>query len=166
MNQKTKIIKTAKICKNISKAFYILNCIACTVFIALAIILPSTNAIKSISKTECAIVFGVLALYAFFLIGLLWNVESAFRETEKNQTPFCARVTHYLKKTAVFIILVSLIPALIGSIISNALTTESIFVYRIEPVGICSGIVLLLFAMIFNYGNELQQKDDETLWSF
>ena len=93
MNQKTKIIKTAKICKNISKAFYILNCIACTVFIALAIILPSTNAIKSISKTECAIIFGVLALYAFFLIGLLWNVESAFRETEKNQNGIFVELT-------------------------------------------------------------------------
>ena len=161
--QRTKIVKLAKVCKIISKVLYFINCAACTVFIILAVVLPLTNAIKSITPAECAIVFTVLALYAFFLFGLMWNVEGIFKSIEENKTPFCERATHYLKKSAIFILIVSIVPSLVGLISIKLCAPGSIFDFHIEVVGVCSAIVLFLIGTVMNYGCELQKRDDETL---
>lgn len=160
---KNKIVKTAKICKIASKVLYILSCIACLTFAVLAIVLPCTNALKSMTTAEAAIVFGVLALYAFILVGLLWNIWRFFQSIEQEKTPFNNKVSHYLKKSAIFTLVVSIVPALIGSILIYAIVPESEFVFRFELVGIVTGALLFLAGLFFKYGKELQKQDDETL---
>ena len=163
MDTKNKILKTAKICKIISKALYILSIVACFTFIVLAIVMPTTNAIKSITPSESAIIFSVLALYAFFLFGLLWNVQNFFGAIEEEKSVFNDRAGRYLKKSAIFTIMVSVIPALIGAILIRAIMPGSEFVFRIEVVGIITGALLMLVGLFFKYAKELQKKDDETL---
>ncbi|MCM1194855.1 MAG: hypothetical protein NC332_02855 [Firmicutes bacterium] len=163
METKKQIIKTAKVCYIITKVLYGLSCAACLIFTALAIALSCTHAVKSLTVAETAILFGTLALYAFMAIGLLWNVESIFRSVGEAQAPFGDRVSHYLKKTAVFIILLSVVPSLAGSIILRAVCPLTELVFPIEFCGIIAGIVLFLFGLFFKYGKELQKNDDETL---
>ncbi|MCM1533748.1 MAG: hypothetical protein NC099_03750 [Corallococcus sp.] len=163
METKKQIIKTAKVCYIVTKVLYFLSCAACLAFIALAIALSCTHAIESLTVAETAVLFGTLALYAFMTIGLLWNVESIFKSVNDGQAPFGERVSHYLKKIAIFIILLSVVPALVGSILLRAICPNTELVFPIEFGGIIAGIVLFLFGMFFRYGNELQKNDDETL---
>lgn len=163
METKKQIIKIARVCYIVTKVLYVLSCIACLVFIALAIALSCTHAIESWTVEETAILFGTLALYAFMCIGLLWNVEFLFKSVGDAQAPFGERVSHYLKKTAVFTILLSVVPALTGSILLRVICPETEMVFPIEVGGAVIGIVLFLFGMFFKYGKELQENDDETL---
>lgn len=163
METKNKIIKTAKICAVISKVLYVLSCAACAVFIALAIALSRTHAIKSLTVAETAIMFSTLALYAFMCVGLLWNVEGIFKSIVKIQAPFAERVSAYLKKIAVFVILLAIVPALVGSILLRAICPSTEMVFPISFGGIVAGVVMFLFGMFFKYGKELQKNDDETL---
>lgn len=162
-NIKNKIVKTAKVCKIISKVLYILSIVATLTFAILAIVFPCTNALKSITTAESAIVFGVLTLYAFILVGLLWNVQKFFEAIEKAKTPFNDTASKYLKKSAIFTLVISLVPAIIGSILLHAIVPESQFTCQIEVVGIFTGALLFLVGLFFKYGKELQKKDDETL---
>lgn len=159
MKTKNKIIKTAKICGTICKVFYCLACIACITFIVLAIALSSTNAIKSFTSGETAILFGTLALYSFMAIGLLWNIEQIFVNILKEQMPFCERASHYLKKVAIFLILISTVPALIGTILLHSIIPATELNFSIELGGIIAGIVLLIFCQIFEYGHELEDNN-------
>ena len=163
METKNKIIKMAKVCYILSKVLYFLSCIACIVFIALAIILSLTHAIKTLTVAETAITFSTLALYAFFAIGLLWNVESIFRSINECNAPFGERVSHYLTKIAIFVILLSSVPALVGSTLLRVICPASEMIFPIEFCGIISGLVLFLIGLFFKYGKELQRNDDETL---
>lgn len=159
METKNKILKTAQICSIICKVFYCLACAACLAFIALAIALSCTNAIQSFTVGETAILFGTLALYAFMTVGLLWNIEQIFVNIVKEKKPFCKRVTHYLKKTGVFLILLSTIPALIGTILLRSIVPATELNFSIGLGGIIAGIVLILFCQFFRYGNELEEKN-------
>ena len=163
METKKRIIKMANICYIVSKTLYFLSFVVCLAFIVLAISLSATNAIKSMSKAETAVLFGTLALYSFFYIGLLWNVESLFKSILDKQSPFNDGVSHYLMKIAIFIILVSTIPALAGSICLRLICPETEMTFPIEVGGIVSGLVLFLLGMFFTYGKELQKESDETL---
>lgn len=163
METKNKIIKVSRVCYIISKVLYILSFLACLAFVTLAIALACTHAIKSLTVAETAIVFSTLALYAFVCIGLLWNVESIFKSVGDIQAPFGERVSHYLKKIAVFVILLSVIPALVGSILLRTICPATEIVFPVEIGGIIAGVVLFLIGMFFKYGNELQKNEDETL---
>lgn len=163
MDTKNKIVKMAKICHIVSKVLYCVACAVCLTFIILAIVLPSTNAIDTMSSAETAVLFATLALYAFVCIGLLWNVEGLFKSIVKELSPFCERVSHYLKKIAVYVLALSVAPALIGSIVVRIVCPETELTFPIEVGGIIAGAVLLLLGVCFKYGNELQVKDDETL---
>lgn len=163
METKNKIIKTAKACYIISKVLYISSFVACLAFIVLAIALSCTNAITTLTVAETAILFSTLALYAFMCIGLLWNVESMFKSIVENKAPFGESVSHYLKKIAVFVILLSVVPALIGSILIRAICPSTEIVFPISFSGIVAGVVMFMFGMFFKYGKELQKNDDETL---
>lgn len=132
-------------------------------FIILAVALSCTHAIKSITVAETAIIFSTLALYAFMCIGLLWNVQGMFWSVEKAQAPFGERVSHYLKKIAVFTILLAVIPALVGTTLMSTVCPSSEMVFPVSFSGIITGIIMFLFGMFFKYGKELQENDDETL---
>lgn len=163
METKNKIVKTAKICCIISKVLYLLSFVVCLAFIALAIALPLTNAISTLTNAETAMIFATLALYSFILIGLLWNVEGIFKTIAKEQSPFAERVSHYLKKVAVYVIALSVVPALLGSAVLRIICPETELTFPIELGGIIAGVVLFLIGTFFNYGSELQKRDDETL---
>lgn len=163
MDTKNKIVKRAKICTIISKVLYLLSFVVCLTFIALAIALPRTNTISSMSTAETTVIFATLALYSFICIGLLWNVEGIFRTIAKEGSPFTERVCHYLKKVAIYIIILSVIPAVVGSTVLRIVCPEAETVFPIGIGGIIAGAVLFSIGLIFNYGRELQKKDNETL---
>lgn len=160
---KDKIIKISKNCKIIAKVFYVLDCVAAFVFLVLAIVLPLTNAIPAITPAECAIVFSVLTLYAFFMIDFLWNTTKFFDTISKEQTVFNLKVTKYIQKIAISSLILSTVPAIIGSILIHAIVPGSEFVFRLEIVGIMASIVLFFISLFFKHGAELQKQDDETL---
>lgn len=163
MKDKEKIIQISKICKIVSKVFYIVDCVITFVLFALAIILPITNAIPSISKAECAIIFSVLTLYAFFLIDFFWNTTKFFNTIYTQQSVFGVSITKSIQRIAISTFILSTIPALIGSILIHAIVPNSEFVFRFEIVGISAAVVLYFIGLFFNYGAKLQKQDDETL---
>ena len=163
MELKEKIVKMAKVCHIIAKVLYCIAFAVCLVLIALAIALPVTNTTGELTAAETAVMFGTLAFYSFMCVGLLWNVEGLFKYVAKEQSPFSERVSHYLKKIALFILLLSLVPALLGSILLKAICPATELTFPIELGGIVAGIVLFVIGLFFEYGNELQKSDDETL---
>ena len=160
---KEKMLKMAKVCKITAKVLYLTSCVVCFVCIILAIALSATRAISSLTKVETAVLFWTLAMYAFFCVGLLWNVEGIFKNVEKEKTPFCGGVSYYLKKTAIFTILLSTVPAVLGSVVMKLAQSSSEITFPVSLGGIIAGVVLLLLGIVFKYGTELQKRDDETL---
>ena len=163
MVTKNKMIKMAKICHIVSKVLYITACVVCLVFISLAIALSVTNAVSTLTAAETAVLFGTLALYAFVCIGLLWNVDGIFKSIVEEKSPFSESVSHYLKKVAIYVLIISVVPALIGSVVIRLVYPATELTFPIEVGGIVAGIVLFLIGMFFKYGKELQKQDDETL---
>lgn len=164
-NNKDKIIKISHTCKIVSKVLYVIDCITTLAFLVLAIVLPLTNAIKSITPAECAIIFSVLTFYGFFALDFLWNTTKFFETICNEQSIFSYKVTRYIKRLAISSLILSTIPAIIGSIFIHLLAPESEFVFRLEIVGIMASVVLFFISLFFKYGSELQKQDDETLWS-
>lgn len=163
MSDKNKIIKISKTCKIISKILYIIDCILTLAFLVLAIVLPLTNAIKSILPSECAIIFSVLTLYSFFMIDFLWNTTKFFDIICKEQSVFNVKITKCIKRVAISSLILSTIPAIIGSILIHSIVPASEFVFRLEIVGIMASIVLFFISLFFKHGAELQRQEDETL---
>ena len=163
METKNKIVKTAKVCGIVAKILYLLSIVACLTFIILAIALPLTNAVSSMPAAEVAVIFATLAVYAFICIGFLWNVEGICVAIVKEGSPFTERVSHYLKKVAIYVIVLAVVPALIGSTVLRIACPETETVFPIEFGGVIAGAVLFLIGLLFNYGQELQKRDDETL---
>lgn len=162
MDTKSKIVKTAKICQIAAKVLYFIAIAACPVFIALAIALSLTDAIAHLSPPETAVLFGTMAVYAFIGVGLFWNVEGLFKSIAKEQAPFGEAVGHYLIKIAVFVLLLSAIPAFLGTLVAHIACPETELSFPIEVGGIITGGVLFLIGMFFQYGNELQEMNDES----
>ena len=163
MELKEKIVKTAKVCHVISKVLYLLSIAVTLAFIVLAIVLPNTDAIESMERAEVAVMFSTLALYAFICIGLLWNVEGIFKVIASEHSPFTEGVSHYLKKVAVFVLVLSIVPAILGTIIVRSVCPATELNFPVEVGGIVAGLVLFLIGWFSKYGIELQKKDDETL---
>lgn len=163
METKQKIVKTAKVCGIIAKVLYLLACVECVTLIVLAIVLPKVHPLDPLTPKETAVQLATLALQAFVLIGLLWNVEGIFKTIAAEQTPFAERVGHYLKKTAIFTIVLAVVPAIVGTSLAHILCKGTELVFPTEAGGVVIGVVLLLIGVFFKYGNELQKRDDETL---
>lgn len=163
METKNKIIKMAQISYIVTKVLYYLTCISCLVFIVLAIVLPTAKIVDTFSTSETAVLFGTLAFSSFMLMGLLWNVESLFKSVTKGNAPFGERVSHYLQKCAIFTVLFSLLPAIVGTTIIHIVCPTSELVFPISFSGVIIGVVVFMFGLFFKYGKELQQNDDETL---
>ena len=163
MEIKNKIVKVAKVCYIVAKVLYLVSFALCLTFIALAIALPITNAIPAYAPAETAMIFATLAMFTFVLIGLMWNVEGLFKCIAKEQSPFGEGVSHYLKKIAIFVLMLAVVPALIGTIILRIIMPETELIFPIEMGGIIAGAVLFIIGLSFKYGSELQKRDDETL---
>lgn len=163
MDTKNKIVKTAKVCHIITKVLYLISIAVCLTFIILAIVLPSADLIVTLHSSEVAVVFATLALYAFICIGLLWNVEGLFKSIVNEQSPFNEGVSHYLKKIAIFVLVISVVPALVGTTVVRIVYPATELTFPIEVGGIIAGVVLFVFGVVFKYGKELQKRDDETL---
>ena len=163
MKTKNRIIKTARICHKITKGLYYASFVLCLTFVVLAIVLSCTKAIKTFTVAETACLFGTLALYSFISIGLLWNVASIFKSIEQEKAPFSAKVSHYLNRSAIFVVIVSIIPAIVGTTILHILYPATELTFPISLGGIISGITIFMISLFFSYGKELQQNEDETL---
>lgn len=162
METKTKIIQTSKVCYKATKVLYYVSYAACLIFLLLAVVLSCTNAIKGYSQAETACLFGTLAAYSFICSGLLWNIAGVFKSI-REKAPFCNGVSAYLKKSAVFVLLLSVVPAIVGSTVLRIAEPSTQWVFPISFGGIISGFVTFMLGMFFEYGAELQAKDDETL---
>ena len=163
METKSKIVKAARICAIVSKVLYIVAIAACVTFVVLAITLPLNHVVQSMTDGETAVVFATLAVYAFICVGLLWNIEGVFKAIAAEGSPFGERVSHYLKKVAVFVIVLSIVPAILGTAVVRAVNAETELAFPIDLGGVIAGAVLFLVGLFFNYGKELQTKDDQTL---
>ena len=161
---KEKIIKLSKGLYITTKVLYIISITLFFVFAIEAIVFPLTGVVKGYEPGEVAIAFSILALYSFIAVGLLWNVSQLFKVIYTEKTPFSLNVNKYLKKSAGYILGISIIPGFLGSILNHALFPNSVFSYHIELTGILAGLVLYFIGLFFNYGYELKKKDDETLW--
>ena len=82
----------------------------------------------------------------------------------KDKAPFSEKVSYYLKRSSIFVVLISVVPALIGSIVLRLIYPATDLTFPISVGGIISGITMFMIGMFFNYGKELQQNEDETLW--
>ncbi len=163
METKNDVIKVAKKCLVVSKVLYAISCVACFVFIGLSIILSCTKGMETMTVAETASLFGTLALYCFVCMGLLWNVEGFFKSVLQEKAPFGERVSHYLKKSAIFVVVLSFAPALIGSTVLRLLVPKTEMVFPVSFGGIIAGVVLFIIGIFFKYGKELQKNEDETL---
>ena len=163
MEIKEKIVKTAQVCYIVAKVFYFLAFAICLAFIVLAIVFPINNTIKEFAPAEVAVIFSCAALYVFICIGLLWNVQQLFKNIAQEKSPFSETVSHYLKKIAIFILILAVVPAVLASTVVKIVYPATEFNFPIEAGGILAGVVMFLIGMFFKYGNELQKKDDETL---
>lgn len=163
METKNKIVKMAKVCQIVAKVLYIAAFVVCLAFIALAIALPLSETIEKYTQSEVTMIFSTLAVYSFICIGLLWNVEGIFKSIVKDKSPFCEGVSHYLKKTAIYALVIAIVPALLGTTVLRIIYPETELTFPVSISGILIGAVLLVLGIIFKYGNELQNKDDETL---
>ena len=68
-----------------------------------------------------------------------------------------------LKKSAIFVVLISVVPALVGSTVLRIIYPTTELTFPISLGGVISGIVMFMFGLFFKYGKELQKNDDETL---
>lgn len=164
LSSKEKILKVAQIGEVVSKIFYITAIVCAAVATVCTIAAPFVKVTDvPLGPTESAIAAGGAALYMFMLIDVWWNVKQIFKNIRVNQTPFNERVIHYLKKTAVAVILISIIPAFVGSLLLNLVVPESVIDFDFQYIGLGVGVLLFMLGLVFNYGIELQKKDDETL---
>ena len=163
MESKNKIIKGAKICYILSKVLYIISCVLTLTFITLAIVLSCFKLLKGYNSSETACIFSTLAVYSFICIGLFLNVMKIFKEIIILKTPFNGTISSSLKVIAIFVIVLSIVPALIGSIVLKIVCPTSELIFPISFGGVVCGIVTFLLGLVFKYGNELQKRDDETL---
>lgn len=163
MKTKNKIIKTAKVCYKLTRVLYIISIVLSFIFVILACIIPFTKLIKGLSRVEISIIFSTLALYLFISVFLLLNVKNLFKSVEKEKSPFGVNACKYLKNIAIFLIIISIIPALISSTLIKIIQPTTELTFPISLGGIISGIVTLIFALFFKYGMELQKNEDETL---
>ena len=164
METKNKLIKTAKGCYVAAKVLYCLSFAVCLAFIILAIVLPLTgHPVGSLTSAETAVLFATLALYTFICIGLLWNVEGLFKCVARERSPFNEGVNHYLKKIAIFVLALAIVPAIIGSVVMKIVDADTEIVFPVSVAGIIGGIVLFFMGWVFHYGMDLQKQDDETL---
>ena len=166
MDSKNKIIKSAKICYILSKILYTISCVLTLTFITLAIVLSCYKPLKGYNSSETACIFSTLAVYSFICIGLFWNVIKIFKVINFFKTPFNDTISRSLKVIAFFVIVLSIIPALIGSIVLKVICPTSELIFPISFGGVVCGIVTFLLGLVFKYGNELQKRDDETLWLY
>lgn len=159
METENKLKKFAKTGYTVTKALYFAACALCLIFIVLAIALSCTDAIKTLTKKETAILFATLAFYSFMSIGLLWNIQEIFNTVRREGTPFCERVLHYLKKTAIFFILVSTVPAIVGTALLRIICPATEIVFPIELFGALAGIGLLIAVPFLKCGIESINKN-------
>ncbi|MCM1404744.1 MAG: DUF2975 domain-containing protein [Prevotella sp.] len=163
MDHKTKLVKIAKGCKIGCKVMYLLSCVATVVFVVLAIALSLTDAVATLTPTEVAILFTVLAMYAFLLIDFFWHTQKLFGIIASTGTPFNLPVIQRLKRIGWSSMIISVVPAVIGTILIQILVPNSELVCHVEVVGLIAGLVTLMLSVVFGYGKELQDKDDETI---
>ncbi len=144
--------------------FYICIAIACAAAIS-GVILASTNAIEKWSVYETLLFFFEVSIYASISAILIKNVGKLFRDMANAKSPFCEKAGRYITKTARYIFILSVVPALIGNVAIGILNTssglESELRFKFGYTGILAGVITLFLSMVFDYGYELQQKADE-----
>ena len=148
-----------------AKVCYIICLIAAPVLVILGVVFGLNNTIDGRTTGETIISFSVLALYAFSAAGLLWNVEMLFKDMGENGSPFSEKSGHYITKTARFLLILSVVPALIGKIamgiLSGITKAESELQFDFGFGGIIFGLILLYISLAFDYGYKLENKDKE-----
>lgn len=163
MKNKTRLIKISKGCKITTTIMLILDCIACLTFSVLAIVFPLNNVISTLTTAEVAIIFAVLALYSFLFIDFFWNARKIFTTIESTGTPFTTITIRCLKKLAFSIMVISVLPAVVGLVLMHLLEPTSEIIFRVQIVGLISGLVMLLLGIVFGYAKNLKDIEDETI---
>ena len=100
--------------------------------------------------------------YMGLIMGILIIAGKIFSGIRKTLLPFSGENAKYLKKIAILIGFIAVVPALI-EIIGGAILGISMELYSISIEGLVLAFVVYCLAHIFQYGLELQEQADETL---
>jgi hypothetical protein len=107
-------------------------------------------------------VFTSIAAQCFF-IAILKNVNLIFRELGTGNTPFLPTNIARMKRIALLLILSDIISPFTDAAIADFMSLRSSVSFNYSSEMIILAVVIYCFALIFQYGAELQKQSDETL---
>ena len=93
----------------------------------------------------------------------LYYLGAIFKAIQNNGSPFDIGNITRLKRAAIGIALLSIVPSLTGVAVGAMLGTAGLAGLHIEVTHIAMAFFFLCLAYIFEYGAELQEQFDETL---
>ena len=93
----------------------------------------------------------------------LLYLGAIFKAIKNNDSPFDIGNIVRLKRAAISIALLSIIPSLVGVVVAAILGTTGFTSLNVDVTLIVMAFFFLCLAYIFEYGAELQKQSDETL---
>ena len=98
-----------------------------------------------------------------FFIAILIITNRIFKDISREYTPFLPKNIKRMKKLAVLLIIDSFIASPIDIAIRQSYSMPKTYSSDLSSEMIVLAVVIYCFALIFQYGVELQQQSDETL---
>ncbi|MCM1184288.1 MAG: hypothetical protein NC337_13035 [Roseburia sp.] len=114
-----------------------------------------------IAPRPLLLLFVLLLADTAFLAVILFLVHAIFRDIGKGCTPFTHQNTARIKGIAIAAILLSLVGGCADAFVDYYTIGE--LTWRVNLVGLISGMAIYCIALIFDYGCDLQRQSDETL---
>ncbi len=176
MTENTKLVKTCNTTRKIIKVMRICMYVAIVmfIFVAAATQLPMfadmpITAHDNITGAEVEVTplymlttgsFAVATLIIGSVVFLL--SEKVLNTVKTESTPFVAENVKRIKAIAILTAITGVVPSWISQIVSLFGGNKDIFI-DVSVDKIVIGLVIWCVALIFEYGVNLQQRDDETL---
>ncbi len=114
--------------------------------------LENNSIIKIVGFVETIFVFLVITLVFFYLA--MTHLEKLFINIYQNETPFTLENVNHIKKTAIFMIIMTILPNISG-VIMEYLINENLGI-GFELLDLIYILFLFSMAYIFEYGYEIQ----------
>ena len=102
-------------------------------------------------------------VYAFIITVTLHYLGAVFKSTGNEGSPFDPENVKLLKKAAISIVLLSVIPIIVEVAVAVTLGTLRFNSMQVDVIYIALAFFFFCLAYIFEYGAELQKQSDETL---
>ena len=102
-------------------------------------------------------------VYAIIITATLHYLGAVFKSTCNEGSPFDPNNVKRLKRAAISIVLLSVIPAIVEVATESLMGTLGLISLHVDVVYIALAFFFFCLAYIFEYGAELQKQSDETL---